>query len=124
MKELSTYFEATAGIISAIIGLAIPISLNVIQMIQAKYRTPRLTKDFVEEPIYRAQLVLIFLNVGLIVAGTLVESGVVLMLSIIIFAITIVCFILFIFMINKYASNLEVHLGKKYRKSLKDYFAK
>jgi len=119
---LDTYLSITGGIIATVIGLAIPISLSVIQMIQVKYKTPKLTKAFITEPLYVAQIVLLLLNIFLIVFVALFSIKYMWIVCLVIFSGTIICFSFFLRMIHKYVSDLEGYLGKKYKNKMIDYF--
>lgn len=117
-ESIQTYLSITGGIISAIIGLAIPISLNVIQMIQAKYRTSRLTKEFVKEPIYRIQIWAISLNVAVIVMASLFNIQYLWVVCVVLFTFSFATFLFFIRMILRYVTDLDVHLAEKYQRSM------
>ncbi len=122
-SDLNTYIQITSEIISAILGLAIPISLTVIEMIQSRFETPKLTKSFVSESLYIVQIVLLFVNVALLVSYSFFDiPRTFAVVSIVVFAITMILFYYFIRLIHQYVTQLEKVMSSKYENKLIKYF--
>jgi hypothetical protein len=120
--DFGTFLSITAEILSAIIGLAIPLALNVIQMIQTRGRTTKLTSLFISEPIYRAQVVLFLLNITASITLALLNWPYVWIMCLLLFVCSMVFLYLFIRLIHKYSADLEAYLLVRYGSDVHDYF--
>ena len=120
--SLDSYMSVTAEILSAIIGLAIPIALNVIQMIQSKNKTTRLTKDFISEHVYKAQIVLLISNIAVIVLLALFNWPYIWIFCLALFVASMIYLVLFVKLIHRYVADLETYLAEKYHNGIENYF--
>lgn len=121
-NSLDSYMSVTAEILSAIIGLAIPIALNVVQMIQSKNKTTKLTRDFISEHVYKAQIVLLLANITVIVLMALFNWPYMWIFCVALFIASMIYLVLFIRLIHRYVADLETYLAEKYHEEIESYF--
>ena len=120
--QFDSYLSITAEIMSALIGLAIPLALTVIKMVQSRSKTTKLTSLFVSEPIYRAQLVLFLFNITAVVLLSLFQWPYFWIVCLLLFIISMIFLVLFVRLIHKYSANLETYLIERYDNDVSDYF--
>lgn len=122
IDDMDTYLSVTAEILSAILGLAIPLALNVVQMIQSRSKTTRLTKDFISEHVYKAQIVLLLFNITAAVLLSLFDWNWFWIPCIILFVASMIYLVRFILLIHEYVANLETYLASRYNQEIDKYF--
>jgi len=124
MEINPNYLSISAGFISVLLGIAIPVSLTVITNIDNKYNQTEIIKEFVQERIYEAQYFFLFANVALLAATTFFDIKNMAIYAALLgfFGVSIILFGLFIRLIHKYTAHLADHLRKKYLKEIDAYF--
>ena len=123
VTNVNDYLGIVAEILSAVIGLAVPLALTVIQMIQSRNQTSRLINDFINERVYRTQLLLLLLNIGVIVITSLFNWTMLWIPSVILFAISMFYLVKFVFLIHRYIRDIQFIITAKYIDEIDDFFA-
>lgn len=121
-SELETYLSITAEILSAVLGLAIPLALTVVQMIQTRMKTTKLTRVFISEHVYWMQMILLFLNIGMIALLALTDIPYVWIFCVFVFFASMVYLIRFILLVHRYVADLETYLAEKFDRDIERFF--
>jgi len=122
INGMGTYLEVTGGILSAILGLAIPLALSVIQMNQAKGKNTRLTADFISERVYRVQIVLLILNIGVVCFASVSAWKQRWFICIPLFIVSMYCFWRFIILVHRYIANIEEIYVERKKNHVREFF--
>lgn len=113
-----------AAFITAILGIAIPISLTVISTLDEKYQQGGITRVFLKEPINITQYFVLFTNIIIIILTMFIEylNPVFSIIYIIYFVLTVFNFIAYIFLIIDYLTNAKLYIYYKSQNDLNQYF--
>lgn len=111
----SSHVAIFAGFISAILGIAIPISLTVISSLDQKYHQGGISKEFLMEPINYYQYFILFINIVFLVV-TMFRNTIhsfLATLYTVFFFLTVINFIAYILLIISYLTNAKSHIYSK-----------
>jgi hypothetical protein len=120
--SLETYLSITAEVLSAVLGLAIPLALTVIQIIQTRMKTTKLTRVFISEHVYWMQIILLFLNIAVMALVALTNIPYFWIFCVFVFFASMVCLVRFILLVHRYVADLETHLAEKFDKDIDRFF--
>lgn len=112
-----------AAFISAMLGIAIPISLSVISNLDKKYNQSGISKEFLSEPINYSQYYLLFLNILFLITFMFSSSLSALLSSLYIafFLVTVINFIAYILLIQNYLTDAKQYIYEKCDEKLTKY---
>jgi len=115
----STFLSDIAAVEGVLIGISIPITLQVVSWIVNKYRDQELAKFFTEELLYKAQYFLLLSNIVIAIFLRFrdVKNSLILLGIFIWFVINIIVFYLFIKLVERYAIDID----KVFMNKLKNY---
>lgn len=115
MKIQTENITIFAAFISAMLGIAIPISLTVISNLDQKYKQSGISKEFLSEPINHSQYYLLFLNILFLITFMFSSflSALLSSMYIVFFLITVINFIAYILLIQNYLTNAKKYIYEK-----------
>jgi len=116
------FLSDVAAFEGIIIGLSIPISLQVVSWIADRYEDNEISQVFIKEPLYKWQFYLIMPNIAISILLRLfnVEKPIILVLIYLWFLINIFIFYKFIKLVEQYTTNTDKVLIKIFRKNVDD----
>ena len=110
--------------LAALLGIAIPISLNIIADLDNKYNQGGISKEFLNEPLNNAQIFFLITNVFVIICALFFfEFNFWLSIFYIFyFFITVISFAAFIKLVQVYSINAKNLFSEKLKRDVKKYF--
>jgi len=109
-----------------LIGVSIPISLQVVSWVVDRYRDQEIAQFFIKEPLYRAQYLLLLPNIIIAIFLRFLNISNSLILWLIFFWLVINIFIFykFIRLVEQYATNTDKLLLRKLKHYVEDILEK
>jgi hypothetical protein len=122
-KEFLSDVAALEGVL---IGVAIPISLQVVTWTADRYKDHEIAKFFTDEPLYRWQYFLLLPNIGIAIFLRFLDISNLLPLSIIFLwlIINIYVFYRFVRLVERYATDTDQLLLQKLKRYVEDILKK
>lgn len=105
-----------------IIGLSIPISLQVVSWIAGRYDDHEISQFFIKEPLYKLQFYLILPNIAIaiLLRFLVIDEPIILILIYAWLVINMFVFFKFIKLVEQYTTNLDKVMINKFKKYVED----
>jgi len=109
-----------------LIGVSIPISLQVVSWVVDRYRDQEIAQFFIKEPLYRAQYLLFLPNIiiAILLRFLNISNSLILWLIFFWLVINIFIFYKFIRLVEQYATNTDKLLLRKLKHYVEDILEK
>jgi hypothetical protein len=120
------FLSDVAALEGVLIGVAIPISLQVVIWTADRYKDHEIAKFFTDEPLYRWQYFLLLSNIGIAILFRFLDISNLLLLAIVFLWLIINIFIFyrFIRLVERYATQTDQLLLQKLKRYVEDILKK
>lgn len=120
------FLSDVAALEGVLIGVAIPISLQVVIWTADRYKDHEIAKFFTDEPLYRWQYFLLLSNIGIAILFRFLDISNLLLLAIVFLWLIINIFIFyrFIRLVERYATETDRLLLQKLKHYVEDILKK
>jgi hypothetical protein len=118
------FLSDMVGFQGFLIGVAVPISLQVISWIADRYKDQEIAKLFIREPLYKLQFILIIPHIGCCIIFRFVNVTSIPLLGFMLgwFTLNLITFSLFVRRVALYITDADQILLKKLEKYVSDLF--
>lgn len=122
LRIKNEFLSDVAAFEGIIIGLSIPISLQVVSWIADRYEDNEISQVFIKEPLYQWQFYLILPNIAISILFRLFDVNKPIILAVVYFwlLINMLTFYKFIRLVEQYTTNTDKVLIKIFRKNVDD----
>jgi len=124
MEPNLQFLSDMVGFQGFLIGVAVPISLQVVSWIADRYKDQEIAKLFIREPLYRIQFILIIPHIGTCILLRFINmtSLPLLWLMLLWFVVNLISFSLFVKRVALYITDADQILLQKLEKYVSDLF--